>query len=664
MRINPLIILFISLAFSESIVMLILAIISDNHVSQLLLVILDASVVSLVAIGVINQLFKYRLLVLHRYARLKFIAFDIGIIVFTIEAIIMLAFELMPLDLKAWQLALLNVFALSFFSVLFINFLILKPAMGDVFSHKLESKGFEPIIISSILTYLCFAIILLVGLLASYQKQFELNKKDVEEFEIIELKRAKAAFLDRLNNTSRDLLIYSHDSDMQEALNDNSDAKESLEINYRHILDIKNYYAQIRVLNKQGNEVIRVHRNDLKVEIIPQQQLQDKSDRYYYKESIKLKVGEVYISPLDLNVEQGRIELPLSPMIRLATPILDKEGKKAGVIIINLCGDYLLSKLQSLIEKSFGKVMLLNSESYWLFGGESKMNWAFMFDDKLTMNFQHEHPDIWEKIIHMQSGKIQNKLKTVIVKHIEFYPKSIIDERSVKTGVQTNELRWPIWKLVSIISSKQLTEKLKQTRRSLTIIYFCILFVAACGATLLAHTMIKSRKYQIEVKKQAFYDHLTGLCNIRLFTKTMEQEFIRSKRDSTGLALMYFDLDYFKVINDELGHKAGDEALKESAFRLESSLRECDIVARIGGDEFAALLPNPGNLHDIMELAERIIENFRQPFELLGERRNLGISIGIAISCGDNENYSTFTQRADHAMYEAKREGRNCFKFS
>jgi diguanylate cyclase (GGDEF)-like protein len=641
-----------------------LAVIADNHISQLPLVILDASVLSLVAIGVINQLFKNGLLVLHRHERLKYIAFDIGIIVFTIEAVIMLSFELLPLNLNTWQLGLVDVFALSFFSVVFIRFLILKPTKLGVFSHKTESKHFEPIIISSILAYICFAIILLVGLLASYQKQFELKRQDIEELEVTELKRAKVAFLDRLNNTSRDLLIYSHDSDIQPLLNGSSHAQNSLEINYRHILAIKDYYAQIRVLNTQGKEVIRVQRNESMIKITPQQQLQDKSDRYYYKESIKLQVGEIYISPLDLNVEQGVIELPLNPMIRIATPIVDEEGKKAGIIIINLCGNYLLSKLQSTIEKSSGKVMLLNSESYWLFGGDSKTNWAFMFDDKLTMNFQQKYPDVWKKIIYMQSGKIQSKFTNTIVKHIEFNPASITDEFSAKPRVQYNERHWPIWKLVSIIFSKQITEKLNQTQKSLTIIYFGILFVAACGTILLAHAMITSRKYQLEVKKQAFYDHLTDLCNTRLFTKIMEQEFTRSKRDSTGLALMYFDLDYFKVINDELGHKAGDEALKEAAIRLENCLRECDTVARIGGDEFAALLPRPGNLHDIMDVAERIIESFRQPFELLGHRRNLGISIGIAISRRDNENYSTLTQRADNAMYEAKRDGRNCFKFS
>lgn len=661
MRVKPRIILFIALAITESIIMLLLSALSDYHINQWILVIFDASVVSLVAIGVINQFFKNGTLVLNQSEKSEFIAFKIGILVFTIEALLMFVLDLLNFNLNTWQSGLLDALVLSLLSVVFVCFIILRPAIGEVPSQQPGLTRFEPIMVNSILAYLCFAIILLLGLLASYQTELKQKRQEVEQQESIELKLAKVAFLDRLNNASRDLLVYSREF---ESLNSIDNSMDILQENYRNIIAIKEYYVQIRVLNLQGQEIIRVHHKGSKIEVSPKHQLQDKSDRYYFKEAIKLKVNQVFISRLDLNVEQGVVERPFKPMIRLATPIVNKADKKIGVMVINLQGDYLLSKLQEISETSNGKLMLLNNEGYWLFGGDDQTNWAFMFDDKLSFNFQREYPEIWKKIKPMHTGKIESDLTSVILQHIEFSPESITEKFSEKVSVQGDARHWPVWKFVSLITPKQISAKLIQTQISLTVLYFCILLLAAFGTILLANAMMTSRKYQAEVQRFAFHDHLTGLCNLRLFTVKMAQELTRSRRESNGLALMYFDLDYFKLINDELGHEAGDEALKEAAVRLKNSLRESDIIARIGGDEFAALLLEPGDVQDIMVLAKRIVASFEQPFELLGHRRHLGISIGIAILTDNTESNISLTQRADHAMYEAKRAGRNCFKFS
>ncbi len=664
MFIKPLSILFVSLAVTETIIMLLLEEFSNEYLGLWIPTLFDASVVSLVAIGVVTQLLKNESIVFHDSKKAEFIAFEIGIIVFTLEAVIMLSLDTQPFNLNAWQTGILDVFTLSLFSVLLIYLVVFKPAVDEPHTKQAEFTRFEPTIISSFLAYMCFAILLLMALLVSYQKQLKQSKQDLVLQEITELNQAKNAFLTQLNDASRDLLILANNVDVQEYLNNVSHARNELQINYSNIITFKDYYVQIRVLNRQGREVIRVQREGDSIQVSAQQQLQDKSDRYYFKEGIKLKAGDIFISPLDLNVERGQVELPFNPMIRLATPIIDMVGKKSGVIVINLRGSYLLDKLQSAADVSKGKVMLLNSEGYWLFGGGKDENWAFMFEDRLGLRFQRKNPEVWQKIKSMQKGGVETALASVMVQTVEFSAESINSELSVEATIQDNVRHWPVWKLVSVITSKVVEDQLIQTRKSMSILYFSMLFFAALGTILLARAIIARRKYEAEIRKQAFRDHLTGLCNRRLFTENIKQEIVRSSRESSSVALLYFDLDYFKQINDELGHDAGDEALKEAAIRLKDNLRDCDVVARLGGDEFAALLPNPGGVEDISGVAERIVESFKQPFELLGHSRNLGVSIGIAIRLDNNENSFSFSQRADHAMYEAKRAGRNCFKFS
>jgi len=664
MFIKPLAILFVSLAITEAIIMLLLAEFSNEHIGLWIPALFDAGVVSLVAIGVITQLLKNKSIVLLDSTRSEFIAFEIGIIVFTLEAVMMLLFDLLPFNLNDWQTGLMDVLALSFFSVVLIYFVVFKPFVGEELSQQSEFTRFEPTIINSVLAYMSFAILLLMALLVTYHQQLEQRRQDLVLQEITELNQTKNEFLAQLSHASRDLLILANEFDIKEFLNNASHAKDELQINYSNIIEFKDYYVQIRVLNTQGKEMIRVQRRGNKVEVSSQQQLQDKSDRYYFKEGIRLKVGEVLISPLDLNVERGVVEQPFNPTIRLATPIVDLVGKKSGVIVINLRGTHLLNKLQSAADISKGKVMLLNSDGYWLFGGDNHTNWAFMFEDKLTLRFQRDYPDVWMQIKHMQHGRIETRLASVILQTIEFSPEPISVEFSANTNMKGSARHWPIWKLITVIPFTVITEQLIQTRKLMIILYFSMLVLAALGTILLARAIITRRKYETEVRKQAFHDHLTGLCNRRLFTEKMKQESIRARRESSGLALMYFDLDYFKQINDELGHDAGDEALKEAAVRLQDNLRDCDIVARLGGDEFAALLPKPGNIKDITKIAERVIESFMQPFELLGHKRSLGISVGIAIQQNSNESNFSLTQRADHAMYEAKNAGRNGFKFS
>ena len=160
---------------------------------------------------------------------------------------------------------------------------------------------------------------------------------------------------------------------------------------------------------------------------------------------------------------------------------------------------------------------------------------------------------------------------------------------------------------------------------------------------------------------QAFHDGLTGLPNRLLFRDRVEQEILNSKRDIATLAVLIMDLDHFKEVNDTLGHHFGDLLLKEIGPRLESVLRESDTVARMGGDEFAVLLPNVVGPWGAVQVAEKLLEAVHEPFEVNGLTLEVGLSIGIACSPANGSDVDTLLQRADVAMFLAK-EARNGYE--
>ncbi len=159
------------------------------------------------------------------------------------------------------------------------------------------------------------------------------------------------------------------------------------------------------------------------------------------------------------------------------------------------------------------------------------------------------------------------------------------------------------------------------------------------------------------------HDILTGLANRRLFSLSIKHALEIAKRNKTQLAIIFIDLDEFKQVNDLLGHDIGDELLKSVAQRLNSTVRESDIIARIGGDEFNILIENFDDIKDVKIIADKIIDDFVQPFEFREHSLKITTSMGIAIYPEDGEDSISLIKNADLAMYKSKDSGRNNYSF-
>ncbi|MCC7166981.1 MAG: diguanylate cyclase [Rhodospirillales bacterium] len=173
--------------------------------------------------------------------------------------------------------------------------------------------------------------------------------------------------------------------------------------------------------------------------------------------------------------------------------------------------------------------------------------------------------------------------------------------------------------------------------------------------------LAKLKDSQDALARVAHHDALTGLPNRLLLSDRMSQALARAQRHQSRLALLFFDLDGFKPINDSLGHEAGDQTLVEVARRLGTVIRETDTLARVGGDEFVVVMGDLGPTEADAEaaaavVAQKCVEAVRMPMTVKGEGRSLGLSVGIALGDGAS-SVDDLLSRADRAMYEAKQSG-------
>ena len=172
-----------------------------------------------------------------------------------------------------------------------------------------------------------------------------------------------------------------------------------------------------------------------------------------------------------------------------------------------------------------------------------------------------------------------------------------------------------------------------------------------------------SKEAAAHIEFLANYDPLTTLPNRRLFIDRLDQAIKNSMREKNQLAVLFFDLDHFKNINDSLGHGVGDRMLIEVASRLAGCLREVDNVARLSGDEFAAMIADMGDIGNAMAVAKKIIEAMRAPFKVDEHELHMTTSIGISVYPSDGKDFETLLKNADTAMYSAKKNGRDNFEF-
>ncbi len=180
---------------------------------------------------------------------------------------------------------------------------------------------------------------------------------------------------------------------------------ESLSKEFTRFLDSSHKFDQVKILDLSGNEILRVNHSDKGSYVVQGSELQDKSGCEYFQQALSTPSSQIYISGMDLNIEQGRVKEPFKPVIRAAVPINGVDGRNNGFLVVIYFGQEILKKISSVAGEAYEKIMLLNSDGQWFLGGPGGCNWSFMFPKQDQCYFDQRYPGDWGKIITNESGQ-------------------------------------------------------------------------------------------------------------------------------------------------------------------------------------------------------------------------------------------------------------------
>jgi len=262
--------------------------------------------------------------------------------------------------------------------------------------------------------YLGFSIISIAIILFLFSSSKSTLEEDIKIQTENDITSISNVFLEELSQLSTDIflitdLINVHDSII---INNGSseftsgDSKAIIETEFLVWLGMKDAYDQIRFIDNTGQEIIRVNANNGSPYIVEDSELQNKASRYYFSEAIILDDRDLYMSVLDLNVENGEIEMiddSPKPMLRLATPLFDKDGVKLGIVIVNYLAENLFETLDITEETLHSTIEIINESGYYLYTKDESLEFGFMYDNLLEEKFSKYHD---YDVFSISSGEI------------------------------------------------------------------------------------------------------------------------------------------------------------------------------------------------------------------------------------------------------------------
>lgn len=265
-----------------------------------------------------------------------------------------------------------------------------------------------------------------------------------------------------------DLIFLSANRELHQMLeNDNSVSRQKVADAFLAFCETRAIYDQVRFLDETGMERIRVNFGDGQPYVVADEQLQNKAKRYYFADAFSLEPGQVFVSPLDLNIEKGEIELPLKPMIRFGTPVSDLEGRKRGIVLLNYFGAKLIESLDQASTGIAGSTMLLNSGGYWLRGLNPEDEWGFMYPDRNDRTLAQRDPDAWQDISVQDEGQFSNEQGIYTFATTQPLSEAMLSSSGAGSAFEPSESSFAgekyYWKIVSLVPSVVLRDRIGAT---------------------------------------------------------------------------------------------------------------------------------------------------------------------------------------------------------
>lgn len=469
-----------------------------------------------------------------------------------------------------------------------------------------------------------------------------------------ELSLVKYHILEDQNNIIEDLDLFSRLEESKAVLSGDRTGCDGFAYFATMLISSRSYYDQIRLLDLEGREVVRVDYHDGNPAVVPQGQLQDKSGRYYFREAQTLAPGGVYISPFDLNAENGALEIPLKPMIRYVKPVLGKDGKIIGYAVINYLARQMFERIDDASEKLGSDFLMVNDDGYYLYGMDEGRLWGDQLDGRMQENLRFDDPPLWSAIEKNPSGHILGK------RYSRFFNSFELSE-TVRSGTDAENIRSSGQRLVLVYDvSRDVWLRYSQPlRHTLLLITGIGMLCIPMLAFLFARMRKTNESLLARLQKDASIDPLTGVLNRRTGFAMVRRQIEQAKRSDKPLSICYLDIDSLKSVNDTLGHDFGDLYLLALVELLQRQLGSREQIIRLGGDEFLVVVPACS-----METANRLLDETNRLLRQRSVEEHSKIawsfSYGVVLVTSSTESDTeALVKEADRLMYMQKQKSKS-----
>jgi diguanylate cyclase (GGDEF)-like protein/hemerythrin-like metal-binding protein/PAS domain S-box-containing protein len=267
----------------------------------------------------------------------------------------------------------------------------------------------------------------------------------IKEKNIVQLQRSE--FCNILSEHAKDAIFLAELIQIKKQALRGSYISNALTDTFVQKMRINNVYDQIRWIDKSGMELIRIDDSETGPKIVPPDELQDKSERYYFQKGIASP--RIYISKFDLNVEHQKIQLPIKPMIRITALVNTETGSNDGVVVLNIKGRKIINKLKSIGIHMIGSLLLVNSDGYFLISPNPENEWAFMYPNKINRKFSNSTPYLWSNIKDKDNGQFVTSDGLVTFSTVDM-GSPVISESGYEFRTAES------WKIISLVPSERL----------------------------------------------------------------------------------------------------------------------------------------------------------------------------------------------------------------
>ena len=339
-------------------------------------------------------------------------------------------------------------------------------------------------------TFVPLCALVLAAFYFYVQAEIDRELTRIESTETLSVGLGAGTLTGRIESIGRDLIFLASHSAMRAAINDPHPRNLGhLAEDFSNFSAGKRIYDQVRWLDETGMEIVRVDLVNGMPKIIPADKLQNKGQRYFFTDAFKLRPGEIFISPLDLNIEQNKIEIPHKPMVRVATPVVDDNGRKRGIVILNYFGREMLDAFATATRGIGDHIRVVNGKGYWLKSPQPEEEWGFMFK-RPELSLPSRSPEAWKQIRDADNGQI--RLRDGLWTWQTVYP--LLAGQHSSTGAAEAfassrgqiEAEQYVWKSVAWLSEDVLDAASRSVRNRLLPIGLLLLSILGIGSWIVA----------------------------------------------------------------------------------------------------------------------------------------------------------------------------------